>query len=146
MFILHFFEKYYIWWIQMCKRQMWPLVQCCVNILSFNRESQERQEIAVFDLWLPQNCSSLWRLLKTYRRKKKLACLLVYRTTGWGRLKLKYLWASVQEYFYCLSTRYVIDSFHLCLFDFPFIYQFYSIITTLVKSTCWNPADLFIFK
>ena len=107
-FILHFFEKYYFWWIQMCKRQMWPLVQCCVNILSFNRESQERQEIAVFDLWLPQNCSSLWRLLKTYRRKKKLACLLVYRTTGWGRLKLKYLWASVQEYFYCLSTRYVI--------------------------------------
>ena len=29
-----------------------------------------------------------------------------------------------------------IDSFHICLFNFPFIYQFYSIITTLVKSTC----------
>ena len=28
------------------------------------------------------------------------------------------------------------DSFHLCLFDFPFIYQFYSIINMLVKSTC----------
>ena len=38
------------------------------------------------------------------------------------------------------------DSFHLYLFDFPFIYQFYSTMTTLVKSTCWNPADLFILK
>ena len=38
------------------------------------------------------------------------------------------------------------SSRHLCLFDFPFIYQFYSLMTTLVKSTCWNPADLFIFK
>ena len=38
------------------------------------------------------------------------------------------------------------DSFHLCRFDFPFIYQFYSMMNTLVKPTCWNPADLFIFK
>ena len=38
------------------------------------------------------------------------------------------------------------DSFHLCLFDFPFIYQFYSTMNTLVKPTCWNSADLFIFK
>ena len=38
------------------------------------------------------------------------------------------------------------DSFHLCLFDFPFIYQFYFLMTTLVKSAFWNPADLLIFK
>ena len=39
-----------------------------------------------------------------------------------------------------------LDSFHLCLFDFHFIFQFYSILTTLVNSAYWNPADLFIFK
>ena len=39
-----------------------------------------------------------------------------------------------------------IDSFHLCLFDFPFIYQFHFLMTTLVKSAFWNPADLPIFK
>ena len=39
-----------------------------------------------------------------------------------------------------------IDSFHLCLFNFPFIYHFYFVITNLFKSPCWNPADLFIFK
>ena len=39
---------------------------------------------------------------------------------------------------YCCSD---IDSFHLCLFDFPFICQFYSIMITLVKSTFWNTAD-----
>ena len=33
-----------------------------------------------------------------------------------------------------------------CLFDFPFIYQFYFTMNTLVKPTCWNPDDLFIFK
>ena len=38
------------------------------------------------------------------------------------------------------------DSFHLCLFDFPFIYQFHFLMTTLVKSAFWNPADLLIFK
>ena len=38
------------------------------------------------------------------------------------------------------------DSFHLYLFDFPFIYQFYFLMTTLVKSAFWNPADLPIFK
>ena len=38
------------------------------------------------------------------------------------------------------------DSFHLCIFNFPFIYHFYSIMTILVKSICWNAADLFIFK
>ena len=38
------------------------------------------------------------------------------------------------------------DSFHLCLFDFPLIYQFYSVMTTLVRTTCWNPADLIIWK
>ena len=38
------------------------------------------------------------------------------------------------------------DLFHLCLFNFPFIYQFYSIMTTLDKWTCLNPADLFISK
>jgi hypothetical protein len=34
------------------------------------------------------------------------------------------------------QMKLIMDSFHLCLFDFPFIYQFYSIMTTLVKSTC----------
>ena len=38
------------------------------------------------------------------------------------------------------------DKFHFCLFNFPFNYHFYSIMTTWVKSTCQNPADLFIFK
>ena len=38
------------------------------------------------------------------------------------------------------------DSFHLCLFDFHFIYQFYFLMTTLVKSAFWNTADLLIFK
>ena len=57
---------------------------------------------------------------------------------------------------YCLVTNFppspsiasnrLLDSFHLCLFDFPFIYHFYFIMTTLVKSICWNAADLFIFK
>ena len=47
-----------------------------------------------------------------------------------------FLWISCQH----------VDSFHLCLFNFPFIYQFYSMMNILVKPTCWNPADLFIFK
>ena len=38
------------------------------------------------------------------------------------------------------------DSFHLCLFNFPLIYQFHSIMTTLVRTTCWNPAELIIWK
>ena len=38
------------------------------------------------------------------------------------------------------------DLFHLCLFNFPFIYQFHFLMTTLVKSAFWNPADLLIFK
>ena len=38
------------------------------------------------------------------------------------------------------------DSFHLCLFDLPLIYQFYSIMTTLVRTICWNPAELIIWK
>ena len=41
---------------------------------------------------------------------------------------------------------YDIDSFHLCLSNFPFIYQFHFLMTTLVKSAFWNPADLLIFK
>ena len=45
-----------------------------------------------------------------------------------------------------LRRLIVIDSFHLCLFDFPFIYQFHFLMTTLVKSAFWNPADLLIFK
>ena len=36
------------------------------------------------------------------------------------------------------------DSFHLYLFDFPLIYQFYAIMNTLVRPTCWNPTDRFI--
>ena len=38
------------------------------------------------------------------------------------------------------------DLFHLCLFNFLVIYLFYSIMTTLDKWTCLNPADLFILK
>ena len=34
--------------------------------------------------------------------------------------------------------------FHLHLFDFPFVYQFYFRMTTLVESTCWNPAEVII--
>ena len=37
-----------------------------------------------------------------------------------------------------------IGGFHLYLLVFPFIYQFYSITTTLVKSICLNPTELFI--
>ena len=48
--------------------------------------------------------------------------------------------------FYKQPTHVHLDSFHLCLFDFPFIYQFYSMMNTLLKPTCWNPADLLIFK
>ena len=44
-----------------------------------------------------------------------------------------------------LSSQPLIQA-HLCLFNFPFIYQFYSIMATLVNSTCWNTADLLIFK
>ena len=39
-----------------------------------------------------------------------------------------------------------LDSFHLCLFNFLLIYQFHSIMTTLVRTTCWNPAELIIWK
>ena len=53
-------------------------------------------------------------------------------------------WLFVYEMLSCKERGY--DSFHLCLFDFPFIYQFYSMMNTLVKLTCWNPTDLFIFK
>ena len=35
-----------------------------------------------------------------------------------------------------LESLLDMDSFHLCLFDFHFIFQFYSIMTTSVKSTC----------
>ena len=38
------------------------------------------------------------------------------------------------------------DSFHLCLFDFHFIYQFYFLLSTLVKSAFWIPDGLLIFK
>ena len=38
------------------------------------------------------------------------------------------------------------DSFYLCLFNFLLIYQFHSIMTTLVRTTCWNPAELIIWK
>ena len=48
----------------------------------------------------------------------------------------------------CCSNVYETDgdSFHLSLFDFHFIYQFYFLMTTLVKSAFWNPADLLILK
>ena len=36
----------------------------------------------------------------------------------------------------CDKSHWHIDSFHLCLFDFTFIYQIYSIINTLFKPTC----------
>ena len=39
-----------------------------------------------------------------------------------------------------------LDSFHLCLFIFPLSYQLCSIMTTLVRTTSWNPADLIIWK
>ena len=56
-----------------------------------------------------------------------------------------------QSYFFWGDNSYLIgyihtDSFHLCLFDFPFIYQFYFLMTPLVKSAFWNPADLLILK
>ena len=62
--------------------------------------------------------------------------------------------ATFFEYQICYSIRKetncfnqnVTDSFHLCLFDFPLIYQFYSIMTTLVRTICWNPAELIIWK
>ena len=56
--------------------------------------------------------------------------------------KIHFLWWS------CTSVDFLTDcdSFHLCLFDFPLIYQFYSIMTTLVRTTCWNLADLIIWK
>ena len=34
------------------------------------------------------------------------------------------------------------DGFHLHLLDIPFIYQFYSRVTTLVESTRWKPVEL----
>ena len=34
------------------------------------------------------------------------------------------------------TSLFANDSFHLCLFNFPFIYQFYSIMNTIVKPTC----------
>ena len=56
--------------------------------------------------------------------------------------KIHFLWWS------CTSVDFLTDcdSFHLCLFDFPLIYQFYSIMTTLVRTICWNPAELIIWK
>ena len=41
---------------------------------------------------------------------------------------------------------YLLDSFPLCLFDFPFIYQLYPRMVILVEWTCWNPAELFSFE
>ena len=39
-----------------------------------------------------------------------------------------------------------LNCFIYAFFYFPLIYQFYSIMTTLFRTTCWNPADLFILK
>ena len=64
-------------------------------------------------------------------------------------IKIDPVWNSRLDFNYGLIfTRwyYDRDSFHLCLFDFPLIYQFYSIMTTLDTTTCWNPADLIIWK
>ena len=63
-------------------------------------------------------------------------------------IKIDPVWNSRLDFNYGLIfTRwyYDRDSFHLCLFDFPLIYQFYSIMTTLDTTTCWNPADLIIW-
>ena len=57
-------------------------------------------------------------------------------------------WKIELETFFQKSSgqTWFLDSFHLCLFNFPLIYQFHSIMTTLVRTTCWNPAELIIWK
>ena len=44
-----------------------------------------------------------------------------------------------------LCTKHFFGGFHLHILVFPFIYQFYTRMTTLVQSQFQNPSELFIF-
>ena len=88
--------------------------------------------------------SSQWQLItssmRIYFRRKPHHLALAQEN-----IRRAVKWYSDFQYKYDFIQSYI-DSFHLCLFNFPLIYQFHSIMTTLVRTTCWNPAELIIWK
>ena len=101
----------------------------------------------IISIWIlngPSKLRSLTLLLGLQHKYIVLFCLhLIGCASGWV---INFSLSRIRITVGITNRPTYNGSFHLCLLDFPFIYHFYSIMTTLIKSTCLNPADLFILK
>ena len=88
------------------------------------------------------NYLSRWLHTQDYLRQK-LSPFLVKKIWPYLHIHFKAPLIRNESIFVLLIEKIIIQGL---VFDFPFIYQIYFIMTALVKSACWNPAELLIAK